>query len=116
MILVLQLILPHGVPRLFFDWISRGNCSLFVLTALYGFVAAANYNRPKPIDPIWYRKDCFIRIHCACGRHHLEQVGQFARVRGISPDTLLHQLIERLRCTGCGSKPNAIVTRYKTGN
>jgi hypothetical protein len=42
---------------------------------------AANYNRPKPIDPIWYRQGCYLRIQCACGRRVVAPLGDFARSR-----------------------------------
>ncbi|RBD68940.1 hypothetical protein BRM19_22145 [Xanthomonas oryzae pv. oryzae] len=29
---------------------------------------ATNYNRPKPVDPIWYRRNCYLRMACNCGR------------------------------------------------
>lgn len=78
---------------------------------------AANYNRPKPIDPIWYRSSCWLRIRCACGNNVIEQLGRFARRNRIHPDTLAHELIERLRCSRCGSPPSfAEVTRHRTGN
>ncbi|TQT36995.1 hypothetical protein EIJ21_14015 [Xanthomonas perforans] len=78
-------------------------------------MAAANYNKPKPIDPIWYRQGCFIRIRCACGRDHVQQLGDFAKARGVSPNMQLYELIARLRCSACGSKPSAEVTRHRNG-
>src|SRR3546814_16984481 len=59
---------------------------------------AANYNRPKPIDPIWYRQGCYLRIQCACGRRVVAPLGDFARSRRISFDTRIYELIARLRC------------------
>ena len=66
---------------------------------------AANYNRPKPIDPIWYRQGCYLRIHCACGRRVVAPLGDFARSRRISFDTRIYELIARLRCSQCRRKP-----------
>jgi len=83
---------------------------------LYAGGMAANYNRPKPIDPIWYRHGCYLRIHCACGRQLSEPLGAFARARGVSFNTQAHELIARLRCTNCGRRPWAEVTRYRSGN
>jgi len=77
---------------------------------------AANYNRPKPIDPVWYRRGCFLNIICACGRRGSVELGTFARSRGVSPDTQLYRLIARLRCRQCGARPSADVTRYRGGN
>ncbi|AMK20720.1 hypothetical protein K663_21818 (plasmid) [Sphingobium sp. MI1205] len=77
---------------------------------------AANYNRPKPVDPIWYRQSCYLRIHCACGRHVAVPLGEFARSRRISFDTRIYELIARLRCSQCRRKPHADVTRYRAGN
>ncbi len=79
-------------------------------------VAAANYNRPKPVDPIWYRRDCYIRIHCGCGRTVVETLGRFVEGRGLPSSLLLHELIARLRCGACGRRPSADVTRYRNGN
>ena len=62
---------------------------------------AANYNRPKPIDPIWYRQGCYLRIYCACGRRVVAPLGDFARSRRISFDTRIYELIARLRCSQC---------------
>ena len=77
---------------------------------------AANYNRPKSIDPIWYRQGCYLRIHCACGRQLSEPLGAFAKARGVHFDTLAHELIARLRCSGGGRRPAAEVTLYRSGN
>ncbi|MBB6193116.1 hypothetical protein FHS51_003372 [Sphingobium wenxiniae] len=76
---------------------------------------AANYNRPKPIDPIWYRRSCTLRIWCACGRSIKVSVGEFAAARAIPPDTQLYKLIARLRCSGCGGRPTADVVRGPNG-
>ena len=65
---------------------------------------AANYNRPKPIDPIWYRQGCYLRIYCACGR------------RVVSFDPRIYELIARLRCSQCRRKPYADVSRNRSGN
>ncbi|GBH32980.1 MULTISPECIES: hypothetical protein [Sphingobium] len=77
---------------------------------------AANYNRPKPIDPIWYRQGCYLRIHCACGRRVVAPLGDFARSRRISFDTRIYELIARLRCSQCRRKPYADVSRNRSGN
>src|SRR3546814_5078243 len=55
---------------------------------------AANYNRPKPIDPIWYRQGCYLRIYCACGRRVVAPLGDFARSRRISFDTRIYERSE----------------------
>ena len=72
---------------------------------------AANYNRPKPIDPLWYRTGFYIYIRCACGRHRTERVGAFASEAGVSFNLCLYELIARLRCSGCGRRPSADVRR-----
>lgn len=77
---------------------------------------AANYNRPKPVDPIWYRQGCYLRIQCACGRRIIAPLGEFARSHRISFDTRVYELIARLRCSQCGGKPYADVSRYHSGN
>jgi|AutmiccBRH37_all_1029493.scaffolds.fasta_scaffold08733_2 hypothetical protein len=75
---------------------------------------AANYIRPKPVDPIWYRRSCILRIRCACGRARSVQLGEFARENAISADTQIYKLILRLRCR-CGLRPSADVTRSPYG-
>lgn len=78
---------------------------------------AANYNRPKPVDPIAYRKGCYLNIRCVCGRSVCEQLGPFARARGLSDKTVVYELIKRLRCRQCGARPSyADVTRYRGSN
>lgn len=77
---------------------------------------AANFNRPKPIDPIWYRTECYISIRCGCGRRRSERVGAFAAEAGVSFNVSLYELIKRLRCPSCNRRPYAEVTRYRGGN
>lgn len=76
---------------------------------------AANYNRPKPIDPIWFRADCYLQIRCACGRALSEPLGEFARDRGISDQRPIYELVARLKCSVCGENPRVEVTRYRAG-
>lgn len=73
---------------------------------------SANYERPKPIDTIHYRKDCIFRIHCGCGHFIIEPLGQFSAARGIPITTRIYKVIDRLKCTKCGGRPTAEVTRY----
>lgn len=68
---------------------------------------AANYGRPKPVDPLWYRSGWSISIHCACGRHHVQRLDRFAAERAIPRDLQLGPLIDRLRCSQCGARPSA---------
>ena len=77
-------------------------------------MAAANYNRPKPIDPLWYRQGCYINIQCGCGRRVSELLGPFAQARAVPIQLCIYELIARLRCP-CGRRPTADVTRYKNG-
>ncbi|KHL58042.1 hypothetical protein XEUV354_21725 [Xanthomonas euvesicatoria] len=77
---------------------------------------AANYNRPKPVDPIWYRRNCYLRMACNCGRRVVVQVGEFADTHQVPANLLLHDLVQRLRCSSCGDRPAADVTRYAKGN
>ena len=77
---------------------------------------AANYNRPKPIDPIWYRAGCFLRISCGCGRRVSVELGAFADESGVSRDLTVYRLIARLRCRECGGRPYAEVSRWRAGD
>lgn len=70
---------------------------------------AANYNRPKPIDPIWHREAYYLRIRCTCGRRMSERLGVFALRHKIPQGTQLYQLIDRLRCRMCDARPLADV-------
>lgn len=76
---------------------------------------AANYNRPKPIDPIWYRRNCYLRIQCGCGRRLSVPLGEFAAAKSIPDDTQVYKLILRLRCRKCGRRPFADVGRARSG-
>src|SRR3546814_17969565 len=73
------------VPESFSWWHSR--------------LMAANYNRPKPIDPIAYRRGCYLNIRCKCGHAVSVQLGKFAQDNGIPERTQAYQLIKRLRCS-----------------
>lgn len=68
-------------------------------------MSTANYNRPKPVDPLWFRLDCDIVIHCACGHHVRENLHLFAAERRLRSQMLLHEITERLKCSKCGRKP-----------
>lgn len=72
---------------------------------------AANYNRPKPIDPIWYRRNYLLRIACGCGRRVEVTLGAFAAERSIPANMQIYRLIARLRCRQCGRRPTADVVR-----
>lgn len=76
---------------------------------------AANYDRPKPIDPVWYRRTCYIRLSCACGRTLVEQLGDFARARHISDRVRIYQILDRMKCSACGQKPTGLVSRDPHG-
>ena len=48
-------------------------------------MAAANYNRPKPADPIYLRARCYVRIMCVpCKRQIVMPLGEFANCLGVS--------------------------------
>src|SRR3546814_14715995 len=90
--------------------------TLFPYTTLFRLMAA-NYNRPKPIDPIAYRRGCYLNIRCKCGHAVSVQLGKFAQDNGIPERTQAYQLIKRLRCSRCSCRPSsADVTRYRGSN
>lgn len=74
----------------------------------------ADYTSPKPIDPLWYRMDCYINAQCACGRRASMPVADVARRYRIHRDTSLHKILFRLRCSACGATPSGCpdVTRH----
>ena len=65
----------------------------------------ADYSRPKPIDPLWFRMDAKLRIRCKCQRRLIIPLAQLARLHQLPDDLALYQLIGRLRCTECGQRP-----------
>lgn len=78
---------------------------------------AANYNRPKPIDPIAYRRGCYLNVRCKCHHTISVQLGKFARDNGVSEKTQIYQLIKRLKCSRCSARPTyADVTRFPGTN
>lgn len=62
---------------------------------------SADYGKPKPADPLWYRLDCEIHIRCPCGHAVTETLAEFGAVRGLDSRMKLHELIARLRCSKC---------------
>lgn len=79
-------------------------------------MAAVNYRQPKPVDPIFYRRTCYIRVRCACGRAETEVLGEFARKRGVPGHVRIYEMLTRLRCRRCGRTPTAEVTLYRGGD
>lgn len=72
---------------------------------------SANMHRPKPVDPIWYRRHATIHVHCPCGHHAKMIVGDVARRYRVPDSVLLYELLKRLRCSRCGARDpeNAVV-------
>ena len=66
---------------------------------------AANYGRPKPVDPLFYLHGCYLKVRCGCGHSVTREMSDFAADRGLPGRLLAYQLIERLRCSQCGAKP-----------
>lgn len=79
------------------------NRSWFVL----GLGMAANYGRPKPIDPLWYRRGYSIRASCECGRIGLLPIAGLLET-GYPPTTYLYEIVGRLRCQECGGEPRSV--------
>jgi len=67
----------------------------------------ADYSSPKPIDPLWYRRDCFINAACTCGRRVSLDLGALIRKHRLDENQSLYQLIDRLKCSSCGNRPSA---------
>lgn len=64
---------------------------------------AANYNRTKPVDPLWYRRDRSIRVYCTCGHFVRINIADLI-ARGIDENTHLYQVHRRLTCSKCGKR------------
>ncbi len=75
----------------------------------------ADYSRPKPIDPIWYQPAARLNIRCTCGRNETYSLREFARFHRLSENMLLHELVDRLRCSHCKARPHATVTKGRGG-
>ena len=65
---------------------------------------AANYNRPKPVDPISYRAGWTLVVSCRCGHRHSERLGAFAAARNLPMTLRLGEMVERLKCSRCNAK------------
>lgn len=50
---------------------------------------AANYGRPSPVDPLWYRRRHSIRAVCECGRAVLIPIEELIR-QGVPTSTYLY--------------------------
>ena len=85
-----------------------------VVTSMFAVSGAmADYTSPKPVDPIWYQTNAFLRIDCRCRRSVTYPLGDFARVHRLPSSMALYELIDRLRCENCGERPSsAKVTRH----
>lgn len=66
---------------------------------------AANYGRPKPVDPLSWLRGCYLRVSCGCGHSVVREVSGFAGALGLPGDMMAYQLIDRLRCSQCGARP-----------
>lgn len=63
---------------------------------------------PQPVDPVWYRRRQQFKLACRCGHAALMPIGALAGRHGISGETRLWQIIERLRCSRCGAAPSQV--------
>jgi hypothetical protein len=66
---------------------------------------AANMGKPCPVDPLWYRRDCLLRITCGCSRQLKERVGDFEARHRLRADLKFYEVIRRLRCSRYGGPP-----------
>lgn len=57
---------------------------------------AANYGRPKPVDPFWYRFGFW------------QELQDFAAQRQLPATIELYQVMKRLHCSGCGERPYSL--------
>lgn len=66
---------------------------------------AANYGRPKPVDPLYWLHGRYLRVACACGHRFSQEVSDFAKAHTLPGAMLAHEMIAKLRCSRCGEKP-----------
>lgn len=62
---------------------------------------AADMNKPKPADPVFYRPHTRLAITCECGHRAVIEVGFVARLHRLPPKTRVRELLDRLRCSEC---------------
>ncbi|WP_374406493.1 hypothetical protein [Pelagerythrobacter sp.] len=73
----------------------------------------ADYTSPKPVDPVFYQPNAYLRIHCRCGRRATYPVRDFARFHRLPATLQFYELIKRLRCEICRQRPiSADVSRF----
>ena len=65
----------------------------------------ADYSSPRPVDPIGYRRNAFLRISCGCGRRATYPLNAFAEIHRLPSNMPVYRLIQRLRCEMCGERP-----------
>lgn len=68
----------------------------------------ADYTRPQPVDPLWYRKHHFLRITCKCARKVILPLDDVVRLYRVPQDHRVYQVIDRLRCSSCGERPDFV--------
>lgn len=71
---------------------------------------AANYGRPKPVDPVWYRMTRILSVRCGCGHGREVLIGDLVQRHRLPRDMRLYEVIGRMRCEKCGARgPSAEV-------
>ncbi|MBF5091262.1 hypothetical protein F1640_14835 [Novosphingobium sp. NBM11] len=68
----------------------------------------ADYGRPQPADPLWYRRGWFYRIQCDCGRKVILSMDDLSRFHRLPGKTLVYDVIRRMRCRECGQRPEYV--------
>jgi hypothetical protein len=81
----------------------------------YPFRMAANYGRPRPVDPLWYRFGWYLRIRCQCGHSLTQDLRTFAAERALPCTTRLYELHARLQCSQCQGRPELDVSSGMNG-
>jgi hypothetical protein len=67
-----------------------------------------NIDGPSPRTRCGIAEGVPLRVWCECGRSAVIPIADLLR-RGVPPDTRLYEVIDRLRCLGCGGRPSTEV-------
>ncbi|MGX9966043.1 hypothetical protein ACVFYP_22145 [Roseomonas sp. F4] len=64
---------------------------------------------PSPVSPLWHCADAVLTLVCACGRTERHRPREL--FAGQDPHAKLYELVARLRCRACGTRPRATDVR-----
>lgn len=69
--------------------------------------------RPKPTDPIAWRRDEWLHLSCPCGHRAALHIGALALQYELSMEVRLYRVVGRMRCRRCGGRATGIEVRSR---